>query len=243
MAQRVGTWWIKDGRDERRKEAQGFGDVLANLSSFSWTQDHGDSAVVKNDFVETAGHAEKVDEVDLMYMSSHGSYNPDDASTWGHAFSVSDGTVRTSDAIDWGKNDLEIFSSHACKLLYHSTSNSVGRWIAAFKRLHYMFGFHTVSNSGKDQEERGEKFAAYAAWHLFFPSGFMFGPDSYTLRAAWKKACCETEGSSVKWAYLRANGRPYAGGPWVNTYNERLEASEPNDPVVEREFWTAKGSC
>ena len=237
MAKRVGTWWIKDGLDDRRKEAQSFGEVLDILSSFSWTQDHGDSNVLEKDFVETTGYAEKIDQVDLMYMCSHGSYDPEDSSTWGHAFRTWDGTVETSESIDWGKGDLEYFSSHACKLLYHSSSNSVGRWIPAFKRLHYMFGFHTVSNSGNDQEDRGGKFAIYAALHLFFP---FFG--SYKLRKAWKKACIETESSSVKWAYLRANGNT-SGGTWVNTYNERLETGEPNDPTINRDFYTAKGSC
>jgi hypothetical protein len=242
MTKRVGTWWIKDGLDDRRKEAQGFGDVLDNLPDFSWTQDHGDSNVLKKDFVETAGYAEKIDEVDLMYMSSHGSYDKDDATTWGHAFNVWGKTVRTSDDIEWGKSDLEFFSSHACRLLYHASFNSVGRWIPAFKRLHYMLGFHTPSHSGKNQKDRGKKFAMYAAWHLFFPSGILFFPSSYVIRKAWKKACCETESSSVRWAYIRANGNT-SGGSWVDTYNEKLEVSEPNDPTTNRQFWTANGSC
>lgn len=242
MAKRVGSWWIKDGLDDRRKEAQGFADILDNLSSFNWTQDHGDSNVLKKDFVETASYDEKVDQVDMMYMSSHGNYDKDDSSTWGHAFSAWDGTVRTSDVIDWGKSDLEYFASHACKLLYHSSSNSIGRWIPAFERLHYLFGFHTVSHSGKNQRDRGSKFGLYAAWHLFYPSGIPFSPSSYNLRTAWKKACVETEGSSVKWAYLRANGNT-SGGTWVNTYNEKLETSEPNDPTTNREFYRGKGSC
>lgn len=241
MAKRVGTWWIKDGWDQRRKEAQSLGEVLEILSSFDWSQDHGDSNVLKKDFVETADYAEKIDRVDIMYMSSHGNYDPDDSSTWGHAFNVWGGTVNAANTIDWGKSDLEYFSSHACKLLYHTSSNSVGRWINAFKRLHYMFGFHTVSHSGSSQEDRGAKFGLYAAFHLFFPFFPFFG-TSYKLRTAWKKACCETEGSSVKWAYLRANGNT-SSGTWVNTYNERLETSEPKDPINNREFWTAKGTC
>ena len=51
MAKRVGTWWIKDGLEERRTEARGFGEVLDCLSSFSWTEDHGDNNVLKKDFV------------------------------------------------------------------------------------------------------------------------------------------------------------------------------------------------
>jgi hypothetical protein len=242
MAKRVGTWWIKGGMDERRKEAQGFGDVLSGLPSFNWTQDHGDSGVLKKDFVETASYTEKVDEVDLMYMCSHGNYTDGVSSTYGKAFSVWNNTVRSSDTIDWGKSDLEYFSSHACRLLYHSSSNSVGRWMAAFQRLHYMFGFHTVSHSGKNQDDRGKKFGLYAAWHLFFPDGLPMFPSSYSIRKAWKKACIETEGSSVKWAYLRANGET-SGGTWVNTYDERLETTEPNDPEKNRDFYTAKGSC
>lgn len=242
MTKKVGTWWIRDGLEARRTEARGFGDVLDCLSSFQWTEDHGDSNVIRKDFVETASYTERVDQVDFMFMCSHGSYDPDKSSTWGEAFRTSDGTVRCTNAIDWGKNDLEYFSSHACKLLYHSSSNSVGRWISAFERLHYMFGFHTVSHSGKDQEDRGRKFATYAAFHLFFPEEFRGMVPVYTLRAAWKKANQEVEGSSVKWAYLRANGNNQSGN-WVNTYNESLETGEPNDPINNREFWTAKGSC
>ena len=241
MAKRVGTWWIRDGLDDRRKEAQGFGDVLNSHSSFSWTEDHGDNNVLKKDFVETANYAEKVDNVDFMFMCTHGDYVPDDSSTWGEAFLISDGSVRISDSINWGKADLEYFSSHACKLLYHSSSNSVGRWIPAFERLHYMFGFHTVSHSGKNQRDRGEKFALYSAFHLFLPAGFPLF-IWFTLRGAWKKANVEVEGSSVKWAYLRANGET-SSGQWVNTYNERLEIAEPKDPTNKKSFFTAKGSC
>ncbi len=243
MSKKVGTWWIKDGLDDRRKEAQGFGEMLNHLSSFYWTDDHGEEDVLRKDFVETQNYIERVDNVSMMYMSSHGSYDPDNSSTWGKAFCTSDGTVTTSDSIEWGKSDLEYFSSHACKLLYHSSSNSVARWVSAFRKLHYMFGFHTVSHSGKGQKDRGSKFALYAAWHLFFPAGILFMPSSYTLRAAWKKTCILTEGDDVKWAYLRANGRPIANGPWVDTYNERLEVAEPADPVVDREFFSASGSC
>ncbi|MBU7030801.1 MAG: hypothetical protein HXS48_27965 [Theionarchaea archaeon] len=237
MAKRVGTWWIRDGLNERRDEAQGFGKLLEGLSSFDWTQDRGDAQVVKKDFVETSGYSEKVDHVDVMFMCSHGSYNPGNSSTWGRAFAASDGVIRTSDTIRWGKGDLEHFSSHACRLLYHSPSNSVGRWIPAFERLHYMFGFHTVSYSGTSQKERGSRFALYATFHLWVP--FFSG---YNLRTAWKKANVEVEGSSVKWAYLRANGET-SSGVLVNTYNEKLGPYEPRDPVEKRTFWTARGSC
>lgn len=232
MVRRIGTWWIKDGIDGRRIEAQGFGETLENLSGFDWTQDHGDSGVLEKDFVETANYSEKVDQVDAVMMSSHG--NPNEFWVW-------NGTVSTSDTIKFGKGDLEIFATHACKLLEHTTSNSVGRWIPAFERLHYMFGFHTSSWSGGSQNPRGAYFAMYAAYLYYLLNPF-FGDFSHTLRYAWKKANTLVEGSNVKWAYLRCTGTDSQGNS-ANTYNEKLRTSETTDPTHNRSFWTAKGTC
>lgn len=230
MARTLGSWWIKDGIDGRRIEAQGFGSLLDGLSGFEWTEDHGDNDVLEKDFVETANYTEKVDLVDAVMMSSHGNPN---------SFSVSNGSVSTSDSVNFGKNDLEIFATHACKLLEHTNSNPVGRWSPAFERLHYMFGFHNSSYSGGGQDARGTYFAMYAAY-LYYVLGSAFG--SYTLREAWKTANTLVEGSGVKWAYLRATGNTSTGAS-ANTYNEKLRTSEPADPTHNRSFWTAKGSC
>jgi hypothetical protein len=224
MARTIGAWWIKDGIDGRRIEAQGFASTLDTLSGFDWTEDHGDSGVVEKDFVETPNYTERIDNVDAVQMSSHG--NPNSFSTW-------DGSVSTSDTINFGKSDLEIFATHACKLLEHTPSNSVGRWCPAFDRLHYMFGFHTSSYSGGGQNARGQYFAMYAAWlHAVF-SWF----PQYTLRESWKKANVLVEDSDVDWAYLRCTGTG------ADTYNEMLTTSEPADPTTGRSFWTAHGSC
>lgn len=224
MARTIGSWWIKDGIDGRRVEAQGFASLLNSIAGFSWTEDHGDSAVLEKDFVETASYTEKIDKVDAVQMSSHGNPN---------AFSVSNGSVSTSDTIKFGKSDLEIFATHACKLLEHTGSNSVGRWTGAFDRLHYMCGFHNSSYSGGGQNARGQYFAMYAAWlHAVIP-----WMPQYTVREAWKLANVAVEGSNVEWAYLRATA------PGADTYNELLNPSEPVDPTTNRSFWTAHGSC
>ena len=177
MARTIGSWWIKDGIDGRRIEAQGFASTLNALVDFDWTIDRGDSGVVEKDFVETASHTEQVDEVDAVQMSSHG--NPD-------AFAVWDGSVSTSDTIRFGKSDLEIFATHACHLLENSAAHPVGRWCGAFDRLHYMCGFHNSSYSGGGQNARGQYFAMY--------------------ELLWKMANVMVEGSNVEWAYLRATG-------------------------------------
>lgn len=224
MARSIGSWWIKDGIDGRRIEAQGFASMLSSIPGYSWTQDHGDGNVLERDFVETSSYTEKVDEVDAVLMSSHGNPN---------GFSVSNGSVTTSDTIRFGKGDLEIFATHACKLLEHTAANPVGRWCNAFARLHYMCGFHTSSYSGGGQNDRGKYFAMYAAWL----NAVMPWTPQYPVREAWKLANVMVEGSDVQWAYLRATA------PGADTYNEKLGTSEPVDPVNNRSFWTARGSC
>jgi hypothetical protein len=230
MAREIGTWWIRDGIEGRRLEAEGFGEWLDYLSGFSWTENHGDSNVLEKDFVETPSYTEKVDNVDAVMMSSHGNPN---------SFAVWDGSVSTSDTVRFGKSDLEIFATHACSLLKHTSSNSVGRWIGAFDRLHYMCGFHTGSFSGGGQNDRGKYFALYAAVY-YYATGGLF--PQYTVRSAWKKANVLVEGSSVEWAYLRCTGETSSGAS-ANTYNEKLTKSETNDPTNNRSFWTARGSC
>jgi hypothetical protein len=225
MAKFVGSWWIKDGTDGRRLEAQGFASTLGGLSQFDWTQDHGDSGVVRKDFVTTPGQTQRTDFVDAFQMSSHG---------WSGGFATSDGNVTTSDAVDFGKNDLEIFATHACNLLEHTPANSVGRWIPAFERLHYMLGFHNSSYSGGGQDSRGTWFAVYAAWaHYALPFGWWDLP----VREAWAEANEIVESSKVQWAYLRATS------PSTPTYNEFLRAGEPADPTTNRSFFTARGTC
>ncbi len=229
MAKRMGSWWIKDGIDGRRKEAQGFPATFALASGFDWTEDHGDSGVLEKDFVVTSNYQEKSEKVDCLMMSSHGNPN---------GFSTSDGSVSTGDNVDFGIGDLEVFATHACALLEHTSSNSVGRWIPAFERLHYMCGFHNSSYSGGGQDPRGQYFAAYGGAYHYLISFF----PHYTIRDAWKKANQLVEGSNVQWAYLRAEGKT-SGGSTVSTYNEKITKSEPSDPSQNRTFWTARGSC
>jgi hypothetical protein len=227
MVKYVGSWWIKDKIDGRRLEAEGFASTLGGLPEFDWTQNHGDSGVAESHFVTTAGTTQHADSVDALQMSSHG--NSGGFSVWG-------GSVTTDESIDFGKNDLEFFATHACKLLYHSSTNSVGRWIPAFERLHYMLGFHNSSYSGGGQDSRGTWFAMYAAWFYYAPMSWLFRLDM-PVREAWAEANEIVEGSNVEWAYLRAEA------PGAPTYNERLRVAENPDPVSNRSFWTARGTC
>ncbi len=224
MPRSLGAWWIRSGLDGRRIEAQGFASTLAGLSQFDWTQDHGEADVLRQDFATTTGTTQRSDSVDALQMSSHGS--PSGFAVWG-------GNVTTADAIDFGKFDLEIFATHACSLLEHTATNSVGRWIPAFERLHYMLGFHTSSYSGGGQNARGTWFALYSAWLYYV----FFGWWDMPVREAWAEANEIVEGSDVQWAYLRAESES------APTYQERLREPEPADPTGTRSFWTARGTC
>lgn len=229
MARRMGAWWIKDGIDGRRIEAQGFASAFDIISGFDWTQDHGDNNVLEKDFVVTANYSEKTEQVDCLQMSSHG---------YTEGFAVSDGWVTVGDSVDFGDGDLEIFATHACQLLFHDSSNSVGRWIPAFDRLHYMCGFFNNSYSGGGQNARGTQFAYYGGV-LHYLIGIF---THYPVREAWKKANRLVESSVVSWAYLRATGNA-SDGSSASTYNEKITPSEPKDPVNNRTFWTASGVC
>lgn len=226
MVKRVGSWWIKDGIDGRRIEAEGFASTLGALPQFDWTQNHGESDVLESDFVITSGTTQRTDLVDALQMSSHG--NANEFVVWG-------GSVTTAEAVDFGKNDLEIFATHACYLLEHSAANPVWRWRPAFKRLHYMFGFFNGSYSGGGQDSRGTWFALYAAYYFYRPLPFL--TIDMPVREAWAEANEMVEGSDVRWAYLRAET---ASAP---TYNERLREAELSDPLPNRSFWTASGNC
>lgn len=225
MVKYVGSWWIKDGLDGRRLEAEKFASTLGALSQFDWTQNFGDTTVVKKDFVTTAGQTQRTDSVDALQMSTHG---------WTDGFLVTKDSVTTGDAIDFGKNDLEFFASHACDLLEHSAAHPVWRWMPAFERLHYMLGFHNHSYSGGGQNDRGYYFALYAAY-LYYAIPF-FTIDM-SIRDAWIDANELVEGSNVEWAYLRAETAS------ARTYSERLREPENTDPVFPRTFYTSHGTC
>lgn len=230
MARRMGAWWIKDGLDGRRLEAQSFASTFDIISGFDWTEDHGDSNVKEKDFVDTANYDEKSDNVDCLMMSSHGS--PGRFSTW-------DGSVSTSDSISFGSGDLEVWASHACQVLRHDSTNSTWDWIPAFERLHYMCGFHTNSYSGGGRDSRGMWFA----WYGGVANKLMFGLHTHhPIRTAWKKANRMVEGSNVDWAYMRTSGNSSSGN-FTSTYNEKFTSSEPTDPVSNRTFYWARGTC
>ncbi|NIZ07935.1 DUF6345 domain-containing protein [Pseudooceanicola sp. HF7] len=230
MARRMGSWWIKDGVDGRRIEAQSFASTFDMVAGYDWSEDHGDSAVLEKDFVVTANYDEKSDNVDCLMMSSHGSPG---------SFSVWDGAVSTSDSIDFGAGDLEVWASHACQVLRHDANNSTWDWIPAWSRLHYMCGFHTNSFSGGGRDKRGFWFAWYGGvGHALVP--FFYSHN--TIRSAWKKANRMVEGSNVDWAYMRASGNT-SGGSYTSTYNEKFRTSEPSDPVTGRTFFWARGTC
>lgn len=143
-----------------------------------------------------------VDNVDIVFFAGHGSPN-------GAFFGRSDrddGQAKPTE-VRWGDKDLEWIAFHACQTLYHSSSNNVfNRWRKAFQGLHYILGFRTV------------------AWTCGTTLGKRFAQllnAGWRVRDAWIRASIESQPSSTRTAYLRAD--VYKGGSKLtNTYNDHL---------------------
>ena len=122
-----------------------------------------------------------------------------------------------------GERDLEWLVIDACYVVregakYYNNCQNM------FRGLHYIFGFHTVTY---DNADRGEIFADYLN-------------SGETVRNAWIKACQDTEGSSVEWAYLRA------ASSGVTTYTENWHgagtvSADPNPGT--QTIYYLRGSC
>ena len=157
------------------------------LNGFAWTEDHGDWAVLEKDFVETAElRREGRSGVDAVMMSSHGNPN---------GFSVSNGSVSTSDTIRFGKGDLEIFATHACKLLEHTVEQLGGALDSAPSTASTTCAASTTARTAAAARTRAAHYFAMYAAYLHYLFG-IFGQDP--VRVAWKKANILVEGSNVR---------------------------------------------
>lgn len=202
--------------------ARGFYNTLHGVREFEW----GDDLAWDRDFEEEyigspAAGTDQIwaDDVDICFFSGHGG-------TGGASFGVTgydDGTARHTD-MRLGNRNLEWIILDACSVLRYDSGQVFSRWgWPVFRGLHYILGF---ANTTFDSSTRGRKFAEKlnAGW---------------TVRSAWIRACEETEGSGVHWAYLRA------GTSSANTYDDHwwgkgFVSSDPGTPTYLA--WSS-GSC
>lgn len=224
----IGIEWVNKyhGRASDLKNnddnARGFYNTLDGIRQF----EYGDDLAWDQDFeqsgagVPTSGTDQiYADNVDIAFFSGHGSQS-------GPFFGVAthdDGTARSTE-VRLGDRYCNWVVFDACLVLAYDDGAVFDRWgWPAFKGLHYILGFHTTTG---DSGDRGRKFAEYlnAGWRV---------------RDAWIRACQDTEGSDVYWAYLRAD---QSG---TDTYNDHWwgKGYVSPDPTAPTSLAYANGPC
>jgi uncharacterized protein DUF6345 len=220
----IGIEWVLDyhgsgNLSNTRAQAEGLYNTLSGVRSFNfgndlaWDQDFEEQGVGSP---VTGDDAVWVDNVDIAFFSGHGNSS-------GVSFGRKDrddGAAKNTD-VRWGNKRLKWIALDACEVL--QWPGVFDRWRNAFRGLHYMLGFHTLSS---DESKRGRYFAENLN-------------KGWSVRNAWIRACQDTEGSHREWAYLRADG---AG---TDTFNDHwigkgFVSPDPSNPTS---LFYLRGSC
>lgn len=208
--------------------AQGFKDVIRNLSNWSSRFDWGNDAAWEQDFkfaTAPGGGTDSywADNIHFAFFAGHGG----SGRFWFNS-AVDDHVMRAQDA-RWGDGTLNWVVLHACQTMRANFQWDV--WCDAFEGLHMMFGFHT--NTEGSTPPLGSRFAL---WMTFEFPPWWYARD---MRTAWGMACTECFDSSREYAVI------YAGQSGTDTYNDYLPgfghvSSDPTSPT----YWVYyKASC
>ncbi|MCF2146847.1 SprB repeat-containing protein [Desmonostoc muscorum LEGE 12446] len=166
----------------------------------------GDFSAWERDFKEsTLGGNDRnyVDDVDLVFYTGHANGN-------GFTFSSSqdDGFLDIPSEGRWGDRDLEWIILAACGPLQAVEGGvSISRLFPAFKGLHILNGYSTVSNDNTDE---GRLFANY-----ILRSPFLWWFNPLKIREAWAQTAVDVQPSSVYYGFMGVYG---SGG--VSSYND-----------------------
>jgi Family of unknown function (DUF6345) len=206
------------------ESAQGFKTGIQGLSNWSSRFDWGNDAAWEQDFkflTAPGGGTDSywADNVHFAFFAGHGG-----SGAFYFGSQTDDHQMAAEDA-HWGDGILNWVVLHACLTMRANFEWSV--WCDAFRGLHAMFGFHTITEGSTPP--LGSRFAFWASLQLPFE-----GP--LDLRAAWRLACSECFDGSVENAVIYAN---QAG---TDTQNDHLpgfgyvspDPSSPNGWVYER---------
>lgn len=224
----IGIEWVNQyhGRasnlSNNDNNARGFYQRLQGVRQF----DYGDDLAWDQDFEHSGVGSPSsgtdqiyADDVDIAFFSGHGAQT-------NLMFGVTthdDGAARNTE-MRLGDRDLEWIVFDGCNALDFANGAIWNRWgWPVFDGLHFILGFSTVCY---DRKDRGEKFADRLN-------------SGWTVRDAWIRACVESENSSVRWAYLRANGSG------ADTFSDHWwgKGSVSADPRPATNLFWLDGSC
>ncbi|ADI14067.1 DUF6345 domain-containing protein [Truepera radiovictrix] len=219
--------------------SQGLGGSQANAGGFTNTmnargvpvQFHwGDFSAWESDFKDPSrGGNDRayVDDVDITFYTGHADGN-------GFTFpgANDDGFLEYTDAV-WGERDLEWLVIAACGPLQETEGglSHVQRWGPAFRGLHQMLAYATVSF---DNTSEGRILAE----NLLGIRILWFDLGAKMVRQAWVEAATQTQPSSVTWAIMGPFGPGY-----THNYNDFFwgKGSTSGDIGSPIGFWRVSG--
>lgn len=195
--------WVQENRDEGTTVAFDWGDFSA------WEQDFKDPAFEGDD-------SDWVDDVDMLFYTGHAN-----ADGWTFPGNRDDGFLHFTEA-RYGNTDLEWLVIAACGPLQLTSGGKswAERWGPAFRGLHMMLAYATVSN---DNTVEGRLLASHIHGVSFL--GFTFGQLS--IRQAWAATATEVQPSSVVYAMMGA-----VRGDGVTNYNDYFWGKGPVGPDI-----------
>jgi hypothetical protein len=177
----VGAEYIagSEGIPNSGPNAQGFIKVADGKTGIPFIYGEGDfweTDLEDPDVIPGAQDAQYGDNVDMLYVSTHG--NADGLST---TDSVGDGFVHRKE-MSLGDNDLEWLVASACRVLSGTGSEVVERWKGVFNGLHAIYGYYTTA---ADVSNEGSTFAFYLLGSSY--------QKAMTVKDAWFTATAATE--------------------------------------------------
>ncbi len=209
------------------QSAQGFKKGLLATGNWSSRFDWGNDAAREQDFkyATAPGGGQDylwADNVHFTFFAGHGS-----PGAFYFGTTIDDHQLAASDA-HWGEGLLNWIVIHACNTMMNNFAWTV--WCSAFRGLHQMFGFHSLTE-GSDPP-LGSRFAFWLSWEL---------PIIGTLdmRSAWRQACSECFGSDVEYAMI------YANQSGTDTHKDHLPGTGhvSADPTAPNSWTYTKASC
>lgn len=194
------------------------------LDGNAWESDFKDPASAGGDDTNWT------DDVDLTYWQGHGS----GTGFYFTGCSNHNDTKLANTEARWGNNDVEWMSLFTCQILEDVTGGQTWaqRWGQAFRGLHQINSFTTVSYNSADH---GGKFG-----HYMWRSPFLWWNNPMKVRDAWAQASIDTQPASVRWASMG----PVTSSGALGNYNDYFwgKGSVGPDYTSTGLFWRISGA-
>jgi hypothetical protein len=163
-------------------------------------------------FIEQGGDHQPdlkaIDDVDLMYMMTHGGATTTDArwTMWNDSTRAMSSNMRLGDSAWWG-GGLAIYAQYSCKTMKSLDNLLVNRWGPVLRGgLKLVLGSHDILWDGERTDECGEAFAENiqyqqsfrTAWRDALYDTFLF-QDIAVMATGTDSSNCSSRKNNMKW--------------------------------------------